>query len=253
MINKNLPFIFGRMGNKSTDIKYFIEHLPSDCNVICEPFGGTFAVSRCVYYDNKYDKHVNDLDVDLYNIYVDPDKYLKEKELLLEIANNNKDENGRIITKKVIEEMNKSTVITNKKMLKDNFFINGVNARMRKTDKGNKEALQLMKTINFYNEDYMTFMSRFIDNKDAFIFIDPPYLFSDNSSYNPQLDQKDMTHILVYLLELFNNPTTKCKIMLIINKLDIISYMFNNYIKGEYCRIYQLHKKKSVHLIICNY
>ena len=45
----------------------------------------------------------------------------------------------------------------------------------------------------------------------------------------------------------------KCKIMLIINKLDILVYLFKDYIKGEYERIYQLSKKKAVHLIITNY
>ena len=41
--------------------------------------------------------------------------------------------------------------------------------------------------------------------------------------------------------------------MLIINKLYILEYLFNDYIKGEYDKIYQVGKKKSKHLIITNY
>ena len=41
--------------------------------------------------------------------------------------------------------------------------------------------------------------------------------------------------------------------MLVINELNMLSYLFKNCIKGEYEKIYQLSKKKAVHWIICNY
>ena len=38
-------------------------------------------------------------------------------------------------------------------------------------------------------------------NHDAFIFLDPPYLFSDNSAYEAQKKDTDMTQIIVDILE----------------------------------------------------
>ena len=75
--------------------------------------------------------------------------------------------------------------------------------------------------------------------------------FSDNSAYSSQTIETDMTKIIVDILEYL--PVCKCKVMLIINKLHILSYLFEDFIKGEYIRTYQLSKKKAVHLIICNY
>jgi site-specific DNA-adenine methylase len=50
--------LFGRLGNKDTDIKYFKHILPLDVVNIVEPFGGTFSVIRNVYSDDKYSKFV---------------------------------------------------------------------------------------------------------------------------------------------------------------------------------------------------
>ena len=47
--------------------------------------------------------------------------------------------------------------------------------------------------------------------------------------------------------------TCKCKVLLIINDLEIIRYIFKNFVKGGYNKIYQIGKKRSRHLIICNY
>ena len=60
-----------------------------------------------------------------------------------------------------------------------------------------------------------------------------------------------MTQIVVDILEYLT--VCKCKVMLGINNLNILSYLFKGYIKGEYEKIYQLSKKKAMHLIICNY
>ena len=86
-------------------------------------------------------------------------------------------------------------------------------------------------------------MVKYHDDDNAFVFLDPPYLFSDNSSYIPQNVENDMTDIVVYIHEFLK--TCKCKVMLIINKLSLLEYLFKDYIKGEYLRIYQIGKKKS--------
>ena len=103
----------------------------------------------------------------------------------------------------------------------------------------------------FTNEDYINIFNKYKNDEKAFIFIDPPYLFSDNSRYFPQNEFKDMTSIIIDILELLK--TAKCKVMLIINKLNILEYLFKDFIRGEYIKTYSLTKKKMKHLIITNY
>ena len=81
------------------------------------------------------------------------------------------------------------------------------------------------------------------NDENAFVCLDPPYLCSINSGYIPQNDRTDMTHIIVYIKEYLE--TCKCKVMLIINKLKLLEYLFEDFIKGSYNRIYQLSKKNN--------
>ena len=60
-----------------------------------------------------------------------------------------------------------------------------------------------------------------------------------------------MTQLVVDILEYLRVRT--CKVMLMINKLNILSYLFEDYIEGEYEKIYQLSQKEAMHLVICNY
>ena len=55
------------IGSQQTDIKCFQHMLPTDVDIIVEPFGGSFAVSKFFYTDiSKYKYHLNDLDEGLY-------------------------------------------------------------------------------------------------------------------------------------------------------------------------------------------
>ena len=48
-----------RIGSKQTDIKYYQHMLPIDVDIIVEPFGGSFAVSKFWYTDfSKYKYHM---------------------------------------------------------------------------------------------------------------------------------------------------------------------------------------------------
>ena len=60
-----------------------------------------------------------------------------------------------------------------------------------------------------------------------------------------------MTAIILDTLELLKSA--KCKVMLIISKLNILEYLFKDFIKGEYSKIYAITKKGMKHLIITNY
>lgn len=259
-MNREKSNLIGRLGNKENDIKYFYEYLPKKNNVyelknknisknikhIVEPFGGSFAVSRCIYNDDYFKKHVNDLDINLYSVYTNLDEYAKFTNDIME--------NEEIINKKTFFTFLENYKIS--KPLKDffvqNYIIRGTILKKKKI-RDYSQQIKLFKTIDFTNNDYIDILEKYKYCDDAFIFLDPPYLFSDNSGYTPQNVNKDMTNIIIEIKKIMEDPKTKCLLMLIINKLNILEYLFNDFIKCEYTRVYQMSKKKMQHLVITNY
>ena len=249
--------VFSRFGNKEKDLKFFKEFLPlDDINTVVEPFGGTFAVIRKIYNDKKIKKIVNDNDNEIYEIYKNPEEYLEYYKKMCAHAFTFENENKNIRTKELLIDIEGKEEF--KSRFKDYFIrssiVRGNLFRARK-DNDCSQMLEIMKDIEFYNEDYKNIIEKYKDKKEAFIFLDPPYLFSNNNNYSAQRDKTgmDMTHIIIYLLELFKDKKTLCKLMLIINKLNIIEYLFKDYIKGEYNKQYGISKKRDVHLIITNF
>ena len=228
----------GRLGSKKNDIKNFIKHLPLDSEIIIEPFAGSFQVIKKVYNDDKYQKIINDNDKDLINLYLDIKKNYKDVENELESLNN--------LDKK---ERNKNrkykTILTCQRLDSRTFKCNY------------KNLSDILQNIDIRCEDYKTIMDEYKENKDAFIFCDPPYLTSNNTKYkglNEYDENKnivDNTKIYIELLEYLK--TSKCKIMILLNKNAIIDYIFKDYIKDHYHKIYQVFKKKEHINIICNY
>jgi site-specific DNA-adenine methylase len=115
------------------------------------------------------------------------------------------------------------------------------------------EELKLISKINFSNVDAFELIDKFKTDKDAFIFLDPPYLFSNNATYQTQQEQQDMTDYYAKFYDVLKDKKTKAKIMLIINDLKILRWIYKDFLKGDYNRIYQASKKKMKHLIITNY
>ena len=64
------------MGSKTNDIKYFKNLLPMDVENVIEPFGGSFAVIRTIYNNDKYNKFINDNDPDLFYVYQHPNELI---------------------------------------------------------------------------------------------------------------------------------------------------------------------------------
>ena len=130
-----------------------------------------------------------------------------------------------------------------KTYINNSYFVRGSLFKTLKKFNPNPYEIDILMDSKKTNLNYKDIFNEYQFNEKAFLFLDPPYLFSDNSGYKPQINKNDMTLIIVDILDLLKN--SKCKIMLIINKLDILVYLFKDYIKGEYERIYQLSKKKS--------
>ena len=244
--------IICRLGNKQNDIKYFSHLLPLDVKRVVEPFGGSFAVIKHFYKDiDKYDFHINDTDETLFYMYHNyKDVIEKAHELRRLYETEYEPENRKRDFKKYFDNLEMNPHM--KKYLADNYFVRGnMFICPNHDDKYNPDETNILNTATITNLDYTEIFQMYKDDNDAFLFLDPPYLFSDNSGYASQVRETDMTQMIVDIIELMK--TCKCKVMLIINKLNILEYLFKDYTKGEYLRIYQLTKKKSKHLIICNY
>lgn len=241
--------IINRIGNKSTDIKFFKHLLPIDVETVVEPFGGSFAVSKLFYQDaNRYKFHINDLDETLFYIYQHYDDMIRIYRELFNTYNETYSKKYYDF-KNYFEGLDMHPQIKN--YIRDTYFVRGSLFKAVKNSIVNPNEELILQQSKITNLDYKDIFEEYKTNENAFLFLDPPYLFSNNSSYIPQANESDMTSIVLDILEFMQ--TCKCKVMLIINELDILSHLFKDYIKGRYNRVYQLSKKKTVHLIICNY
>lgn len=250
-------FILNRLGNKTNDIKYFKKYLPKN-NVIniIEVFGGTFATIRNEYYDDKYNKIVNDNDTQLFYVYTNCDKYV-------DFSNRFNEDLKKYVNEKKILQDGYINIFEKYKNEDNKFFdlytkSHIVRGKMCHIKKNNVQFDKIFNNIIFSCDDYKNIINKYKHDDKAFIFLDPPYLFSDNSQYektSKMFDDCDLdnTDIMIELYNLFNDKTVKCKIMLIINDLKILRWLFKDFIIDTYEKIYQLSKKKQKHLIICNY
>lgn len=236
-----------RMGSKTNDIKFFKELLPLDIKIVVEPFGGSFAVIRDIYHDKKYKKIVNDTDPVMFYLYKNPTELKKAYEIWNAIEKKN------ISTKEKKEELMQTNLNEYlKQYIINSHIIRGSISHNKNLDKA-KESIKFIKEINFTNEDAFITIEKFRKNKNAFIFLDPPYLFSDNSTYGDQKIDTDNTDFYLKFLDILKDKTTKAKIMLIINDLKILRVLYKDFLKKDYNKIYQLGKKKMKHLVITNY
>lgn len=247
-IAKRKNKLIKRIGAKDNDIKFFIHLLPENVETVIEPFGGSFAVCRRVYCDDKYKKHVNDTDNELFYLYNNPHE-LKEISEYINSLINDKINNSEI--KKIVKDKYEDSPFYN--YIMNNYFLRGSICKKTPTEQYNDDEYEKMQKYTFTDSDYKDILEQYKNDESAFIFLDPPYLFSDNSAYKSQNIKTDMTDILCHVKEFMEDINTKCKVMLIINKLNIIEYLFKNFIKGEYQITYQLSKRKDCHLIITNY
>lgn len=245
-------FPIARYGNKQTNIKFFEKYLPKadDITTMAEPFAGTFSVLR-----NKYPT-VNTLicaDNDLRfqerlkNIFNDLDDYTKEKKRINDII----DEKNKRISAKDFNEL----LINNKYFITEDFNNKGIVRKL--TDQYDYNELKsVYDRITWFN-DFREVLDLLKDNEKAFVFLDPPYFMSHNTTYYgiklSENDQeiKDNTSFYIDILNYFK--TSKCKIMMIVNRSEIMKYLFNDYYKDDYKITYSISKNKERLMILTNY
>ena len=116
-------------------------------------------------------------------------------------------------------------------------------------------------------DDWKAIMEKYKDNKNAFVYLDPPYLESYNANYNKyeksiESDGTiiDNTKIYIDILNYLKN--SKCKILFSINQNYITEHIYKDYINKSYNKMYattisnitkKLFKKNTDILIITNF
>ena len=73
--------------------------------------------------------------------------------------------------------------------------ISAVHPFLLKTSKDIRYAIQKLQTIQFFNEDYQTFIQRGIDQfEQVFLYLEPPF-YTENA-FNEQFDYKKLVRVL---------------------------------------------------------
>jgi len=260
----------GCMGNKKNELKLLLPiiepHLTTS-TIFVEPFCGSSIVSFNVFKKNKnIEFHINDLDPLRIKFYknmtqekerkklYELEKEILEKgeELYYSIVRGKDDDYLKYVISKRIHSFRHGLYPTNKKIILHEISDNW------------KDFLN--KTV-ITNEDYLHIIDKYKDNKNAFLYLDPPYLDSYNSSYGTYNKNKncdahlkiiDNAELYIKLLDLLN--TGKCKVLFSINNCAITNYIYKDYIKDIYNHKYQTtyienkpNKKNTNVLIISNF
>jgi site-specific DNA-adenine methylase len=252
-----------RPGNKQKDIKFFKHLLPKqeDIDAVGEPFAGSFAVIRNCYYNvsNIYCAD-NDLqfretvDNRLKNL---PEYYefiQKFNEYIEQFMDRSK---GQYVNSQYMPQLNE-WIEHNKGNLNIDFKrdigVRGFCKELPKTIK--YDDLAVLYSRIQWSDDFKTVLNILKDNERGFVFLDPPYLSSDNSQYYGNTktinnNVKDNTVIFIDILDFFK--TAKCKVMLVINKNAINEYIMNGYVKCTYSKHYEMSKKNDQLIVCTNY
>lgn len=249
---KSVPFT--RLGNKQIDIKHFYKYLPFDVKTVVEPFAGTFAVSRICYHPDKYKICLSDLDAKLSHIIANIREFDKVR----------KDVNAKAVSDKMtsfkqVREYFTALDISDefKAELTACINIRGI-VKTRKTESDYTDLFYFLDNVEYLAADCRLLMERYKDDPAAFVFIDPPYFSSFNATYYKKERKastvrkvEDNTGIFIYILEYLK--TAKCRVLVIINNNELLNYLFRDYIKDSYKKIYQLTKTEEELLICANY
>ncbi len=256
---KKNHFYIPYYGNKRGEVEKIYNSFKDDIdkyNTIVEPYCGTSAFSYYVWLNNK-DKNIqyilNDNNkklIDLYNISKDEEKFkllynslikLQEqttnKEKYLEIVKNSDNDLLSYIYVNKVYSIRPGLYPINKKFNIDSWkaFLNAPIIDFVRNAK-----------ITFLNKDAIEVYNEYKSNEKALIFLDPPYLISNNSWYN---DPK--INIYEYL---FENDIIKEKalIILCLENNWVIKLLFKDKKSITYDKKYQTSKKDTEHIIILN-
>lgn len=250
-------------------------------DIIMEPFGGIYGFSRAIFNECKEDTIflINDINTELIKLHNefkinDPLKLKKkilkycnennifemsDKEYSKFIKNNNSDSIEFIYLKfnniglhkikklKTHIEKNFNNLSTYEKFFENCIFYN-------------MEAFEFLKHINTID---------YYKGKRKLIFFDPPYFDTCNKNYIQQnnneisegfINMGDNTGIYINILKEMKNYNDRSDCLMIINKCELLTYLYSNNIYEEYQKIYSMNtgkkqniKRKTTYMVVRNF
>lgn len=247
-------FFIPYSGNKRQEVEKINEHVNLDnITTIVEPFCGSCAFSYYIstLYPKKFNYVLNDNNEYLIQIFNILKSDEETKKLEQRINNYCFDENNIFCDKNKYNNIDDKLL---KYIIHHKYYTIRAGLYPIKNRPKNKFVFEeypftkfiRSENISIRNNDAIEIYKKYKNNKNCFIFLDPPYLQCCNDFY---LDSN--TNIYEYLND---NPIKKekSKIMLVLEKNWIINLLFNNYEKIEYDKKYECSKKKTTHMIIKN-
>lgn len=242
-------FIFSYNGNKYLEAKKhifknnLIQNI-NDYDIICEPFCGIFGFSRLAYENGfKGEFLLNDLNSDLIKAYNDM------KQDINGFLNNIETE---LNTYKEDKELSQSK--TKSYNLKQTS--RGLNEKLCNIQKG-KDKIRLFKSkknlyidmfkkCTFINKSYKEFIKNLPTDKKILIFYDPPYFNSSNTEYQNDFKENEYNDGTIMYIDILNYmKDLNYHQIFIMNRIELINYLFKNFIKLEYGGSYQNSAKKG--------
>jgi site-specific DNA-adenine methylase len=267
-------FYFRYIGGKRLEVKYIIDYIKElynneKINKIVEPFAGSCAVSlHCKIRENiNVDYHINDLDDELINFL----NYIKlngSKKLLKKIKKiwfDNDDKSPEYFNSLAEEYKNDENRYDLKILLKKITYLGNGRTYYENNAHNKFNVKDYSATDNFFinaeitQKDYTEIFEKYKNDKKALLFLDPPYLDSCNKDYKTHAKRcggttktiKDNTMMYVDIRKYLD--VCKCKVIMIINDNAINQYIYKDFIKSSYEKIYQRNKVKTRHLVISNF
>jgi DNA adenine methylase len=252
---KKNHFFIPYPGNKRSEVEKIYESLKDkldDVEYIVEPFCGTSAFSYYISlkHPKKFKYILNDnnnLLIEMYKIAQDDDKL---NELILDINDKiieiNKEKYNSIIKEPSLSSyIIKNTIYC----MVPGLFPN--DNRKIKTDFNylrDTPIINFLKTedISFFHEDAIKIIEMYNNNRNALIFLDPPYVQANNDFY-----LESDTNIYEYLCNNNINKMTS-SIILCLEDNWIIKLLFRHHKFITYDKVYQRSRKQTKHLIISN-
>lgn len=251
-------FILNYHGNKYQETKKYLkdEITTSNYDVIAEPFCGIFGFSRAYYLfnQNKETKfYLNDINKDIIDFYKelkeDFDKALKPIEDFMnskKYIDYDKDNITKIIPKDdyLLKYLFKATYGMSLKQ-------RGV-SKLKNFKLMKNKYQEFFKRCEFFNYDAQDFVEilKKEQDKKILIYYDPPYFSSSNQTYinnnNNEIYQDNTT---MYINILKNYQELNISQLFVMNKLDVINYLFKDYKFNEYKETYGLTKNKKYHIV----
>jgi hypothetical protein len=252
----NNMFYFGYYGNKRSEMNEMDKFIDlNNMKYIVEPFCGSAAFSRHCYNNRNFSGKfiLNDADAMLIKFL----RFVKKNSSkpIVEYYNN--------FIKKATKEIFQEEI----KHKNDNIFSFFIFMKYFNYRRG---IYPLVKKINLINHnDYFQYLDKFFqdknvelynreandliklcDNKNMFLFFDPPYYASDNSFYQ-KVKCADLTEIYIKIKEMLDNY--KSKILTVQNSNAITRYIYHDYIVNTVEKIYESTRRKIEHITITNY